>query len=377
MNDYRLEKCDFNALFSTNCGVYSEMNITNHTYMDIDVIEHDGSRRTLPKSFEMRIGMPSDVVLEKRTHIGPIMEVPIPRMDGIRARINHQVLANKGYVYVKEFNVTIAANDNARLVKHPYQSIDYSSVLGRSMDRAREVIDSSLLISVTANDPTGKLNTLYTGFGDNVIQIPVTHDILSKYDEPTISYVFKSNGVPSDTYVTSIADLLGEDDIVELNNGIFPFLSKTEKDIDKHILNHRTYSTKAVQEKLDRMKEEYTREYNKLKKMYDDDKIILNGKIVRLNDLLASKEQECNSLNAKCSSLEGLLAASEAQSYRNAKMVISNNNKEISERKLDIESVKHVSAKQESEFKAWHMVAAVAIPVVAACVGVLVKKWAD
>lgn len=371
----------FDTLFSKCCGTYAEFNIVNHTHMDVSVINHDGSRQTLPRHVRMYQNTSNELILEKRHVIGPIVPdkqgIIIPKLPGLRVRVSGDLLEEQGDVYVKEFNIVLAANDYANVVKHPYQCLDYSNVLDRAVEEAHKVIDGSLLISVTANDPSGRLTDLYTGFGDDIINIPVQHDVLSSQATPTMSYVFKSNGVTSNVYTIDISSLHGSDDVLEISNGLFPFLSKTDKDLDKYFLNYKTYGAKAVQSKIDVLRQEYEDKISKAKQSYDLDKVLLTNQLARLKDNLVSKEHQLEVALSKCASLEGLLASADSQLERQTKLSIMDNNKDISNNKLEIESIKHATVKRDSEFKSWHMVAAVAVPVVTACVGLLMKKWAD
>lgn len=368
----------FDTLFSKCCGVYTELNIVNHTHMDISIINHDGSRQTLPRHVRMYQNTSNELILEKRHVVGPIVPdkngVIIPKLPGLRVRVNGDLLEEQGDVYVKEFNIVLAANDYSNVVKHPYQCLDYNSVLDKSIEEAHKVINDSLLISVTASDPSGKLTNLYTGFGDDIINIPVQHDILSSRTTPTMSYVFKANGITSRVYTIDISSLHGNEDVLEISNGLFPFLSKTDKDLDKYFLNYKTYGAKAVQSKMDTLKQEYDDKAAKEKQAHDLEKMLLANQLARLKDKLTAKEHELETTKSKCASLEGLLASAESQLERNMRLSIMDNNKSISNNKLKIESIKQTSAKRESDFKAWHMIVGIVVPIVTACFGIYMKK---
>lgn len=368
---------ELGRLISNKVGYYNELLVLNYTSFDIAVVDHNNDRHVIP-GCPIYTGITNEVLIENRktmaqtkpTDYGPTLVFP-----GVRVVVSENDLS-LGPVYISELNIVIASARDSMTVKHPYGCVDYTQAALRANLKFEQAAEESILVSITANDPTGSLKELYTGVGDSIIKIPVQHEIEACVT-PQLVYAIRDPDGLSRVMTIDISTLSDKDKVLYTDNSIIKFVTLDEDEANIILKNYKTYSVESVNKRVEQVKDEYEKKLAAMKHSHETEKVVMESNIKRLKDVILDKDHQITTLESKYNSLLGTYQYMDAQLERKREVEISENKKRISDHNVDIAETKSNTTRRESEYKLWYLIAAAAAPIVTGCIGVLIKKWME
>ena len=371
------EDLDLPAILSTEVAIYNELTIINNTLSDVSVIYPTGECKTLPSCpIYIAQALRKEVVIQERYGLDNIRNprdgTPI-KLKGRRIVIKQEEL-EKQPVFVKELNIVLTPSYNANYVKHPCESLDYTEAAIKAVASFTKAVDESISITITANDPTNSVDTLYTAVCGTLFTIPVYH-------------AYESSIIPQIIYTVKVADsvtvitidlrdwLNSTSPILIPEQSILPFITRDKIIAEETLASYRTYSADEIDERLKKLASEYEAERAAVKETHEIELISLNNQLKRFKDLIAEKDHEITMLTAKYDSLSGSVMYGDLSQERLLKKETLINANAISENNVAIATTKASTTRIESDSKMWQIIAVAAVPILAAVAGILIKKW--
>jgi len=378
LNNYTVtDEQELPAILTTELAIYNEITIINNTSSDIAVIYSTGECKILP-SYPSYIAqtLRKEVVIQERHGLdnlrNPRDGSPI-KLTGRRISVPQDEIV-KHPVFIKELNIVLTQGYNAKFVKHPCESIDYTEAAAKAVAEFSRAVDESISITITANDPTRSIDKLYTAICGTLFTIPVFHS----YDSSIIPQVIYTVKVADSVTVLTIdlGDWINSSSPILIpDKNILPFITKSKIVAEETLETYRTYSADEIDDRLKKLTTEHETKYTELKYSHDVETMGLESQLKRLKDLLAERDHAITMLTAKYDSLSGSILYGDLNQERLMKKEVLTNAKVVSENNVAIASTKASTTKLESDSKMWQIVAVAAVPILAAVAGIIIKKW--
>jgi hypothetical protein len=164
------------SLPAQTTSVYSELIIVNYTRNTIVVIDERNNRTTVPPCLEAEYRgtvqidhRSSNQVRDKRMRSGAVESL----LDGTRISIPYWMLVTGTY-YVEHLNLLLTNCTTGANILHPMSSPLYTSALVKAIKEECSLHDQPTM-RFLANDPEGRVSTIYGCIADKVIAIPCTN----------------------------------------------------------------------------------------------------------------------------------------------------------------------------------------------------------
>ena len=369
MSDYSAKQVNLGPLIRCHSAFYQETCIINACTRSIVVISLDGTKRTIEPvgtSFSNQT-----VVLHRRETMGSTIAfsgspVPIP---GVSIEVPYFKLQS-GPVYVEEFNVVVCTEEDAIVCRHPYAAMKYTESINESLKLLGDKILDAPGLRLLANDPKGRFDEIYTILDHGVITIPVTH-------MPDDLFVLKIVIINEGSYYTEELDLselhAGTTNIVEFTDKFIPFVTTSRANAETIASSYMWLNPQTFAEFRDKEQKQYQSnlsmieaQMNALRAEKDAKIKELTAKLTIINTTLAQIQAERDDYKYKYQYLKGDLNATNdiMSTYRDRQkfdydLAMSHND-------LAISRTKRKHAQEEATFKTWHLIAAAAIPTIAA-----------
>lgn len=353
---YTVEKAEHGPLIRSYACCYEETIIVNNTLDTVVVIDDRGNKTTLQPTFSRVFGY-QNVSIYTRACVGPTVtsqngpaQLPGKAYNIPKSSFEYQPC------FVEELNILICTYDMANQVSHPRQRVTYSDALNSIVEDIKELKEEFPHITISANDPEGRCNKLYTSLGDTTVTIPVT-DIEGK---PRLYVTTIQNSIP--TVQEFDLNLLLDDsdcDVLELENTIITYITTNRLKAMKYTKDFKKVTQAEVDDLIKKLTIQQKKEVDTLKEEHAVQSKEQELKISKLEttntDLKNKLEQTENQYN----SLKGDLDYKAIRQQDMNKAIISTNNVESTQ-------IKKEAAKDEAQFKLWHLLLAGGIPTASA-----------
>lgn len=369
MSNYSAKQVNLGPLTRCHSAFYQETCIINACTRNIVVISLDGSKRTVEpvgSAFNNQT-----IVLHRRETMGNTIAFsgsPIP-VPGVSVEVPYFKLQS-GPIYVEEFNIVVCTEEDAVVCRHPYAAMKYTESIDASLKLLGDKISDAPGLRLLANDPQGRYDEIYTILDHKVMTIPVTH---VPDDLFTLTVVIIDEG----KYFTDQLDLnelhTGTTNIVEFSNKFIPFVTTSKANAETIAKSYLWLNPQTFADFKEKEQKQYQANLNMLEtqmnalKAEKDAKIKeLSAKLMIANTTLAQIQAERDDYKYKYQYLKGDLNATNdiMSTYRDRQkfdydLAMANND-------LAISRTKRKHAQEEATFKTWHLIAAAAIPTIAA-----------
>lgn len=356
---YTIEDQVMGPLVGMIDAAYTEIAITNHTCRDIVIVDHNNNRTIINR---LSVSYSKEhVSISIRKGIGKTMNNRggPELLNGQIIKIELQDILNNP-VFINETNWVIGALDEKVEILHPYGCVTYSEALNRATEEISETLSNSPNMTMIANDPQKRIDKLFTSLSGNILTIPVTHIP----DTEATLQLKVTQGEESVIATTSLeAFLSGTEDYLELETGLFPFVTSNKNQCEKLI---RTYKPPTHQQ-IERADKEATlriKEMEELTKVklatmkeeYETKIKTLNGKLEIQNIELAKAKKDLEHMEAL---YNGIKAAFDARVIDKTTTFNENSITQKSEElefKTSTAGYKHAEAQLDHEEARWKLI---------------------
>ena len=375
---YEVENLNLDSLTRCYHGLYSEVLIQNNTYGNIVCIDSHNNKTVVPPMTSNQIGREQIVIWKRRT-TNPTVENNYPKScPGIRVIIPKHALMQEGGFFVKEVDLLVCTEAMSVMASHPQACMTYADAVSKATEDLVEAINDAPSIKITANDPEGRYNKLYTVYGNMTVEINVTKVygecvLMIHYFNRGESQVFE---VPLDEFFNS-----GED-ILDLEDLPINFITTNRIKAQHYASEVKRIPQAEVDKMLKNAEQKAAKDIAAVKAQYETDITIKASENKRLTEELKSVNAEKDDLEAKYRELKGVVEANNVIRDRDtknreyeAKQAISDNNRAISNNDVVTSRAKRDSAETEARFKLHHLVLAAAAPVAGQIALTIVKNY--
>lgn len=366
------EKEQINTGPLTRCfpGYYSEVLIQNNTRNTIVVIDCNNNKTNVPPISGNHIGREMVIIWIRKT-INPTVDTNNRpnQIPGTRINIPLHDLNREGGFYIDEINMVLCTEATATIASHPKSSVTFADASDQARSQMIEALDKSPTLKLTANDPEGRYNKLFTTFGDMLVEIEVQH--MYGEAEMQINYFYKDK---QDSFVVDLDEFFnGEEETLELQDLPITFLTTNKARALRYTGEYKRIPQSEVDELLKKAATRSAKEVSAVKDKFETELTLRDSETKRLNDALKNMTAERDQLELKLKELTAVISASNTMKEKEVKSQeldnkahISNNNVDISHNDVRTSEAKRDSAETESKYKLWHIVAAASIPVAGA-----------
>ena len=377
MPNYQLTQRELGPLARSQAAFYRETCIVNTCAKPVTLIESDGTMTEIPAagtdfSVESVLMHKREVVGSSKSYRGSDINIP-----GMTIEVPYFKLVS-GPVYVPEFNLVVCRAEDAEMCRHPFAAMRYSESIDQCLRLVADQICDAPGMRILANDPTDQFDTFYTLINSRVINIPVTH---VADDGITLTLVLINDG----QYYADVIDIdelsSGETNTVEFEDCVLPFITTSKLNAEEMAKAFKWLTPKAFALFKEKEQKRHEAELAAKDSMFEAYKAEREAKIKELaakltiiNTTLAQTQAERDDYKHRYQYLKGDINATNdiMETYRDRQKYATDMH--ISDNDVRTSSLKRKNAEEESTFKTWHLIAAAALPAVAAIGIELFKK---
>lgn len=367
---YEAEQITSGPLTRCYRGYYNELLIQNNTRHNIVVIDCNNNKTNVPPIGGNTIGREIVIVWLRKT-TNPTVDannrsISIP---GTRIDIPFHDLNREGGFYIEEINMVLCTEASSTIATHPKSSVTFADAADQARSQLVEALDNSPTLKLTANDPEGRYNKLFTTVGDLLVEIDVQH----MYGEAELQINYFNKG-KQDSFTIDLDEFFnGEDETIELQDLPITFLTTNKAKAMRYTGEYKRVPQAEVDELLKKAESRSAKEIAAIKDKYDTELTLKDSEVKRLSDSIKNLTAERDQLELKLKELNAVISAANTVKEKEVKLQeldnkahISSNNLDISHNDVRTSEAKRDSAETESKYKLWHIIAAASIPVVGA-----------
>lgn len=243
----------------TRCfkGYYYELLIQNSTSDTIIVIDHNNNKIPIPPASLTPIGSESVFVLWRKTCSETADRENHPKsVTGYQIRIPKHQLVGEGCIFLKSVNLVICSEAGAINACHPSAVVNYETAAYEIKKQMADMAHDIPTISLMANDPKGRVSTLYTMVGDMLVDIPVTNI----FGEANLKIIFSHKGKTTEYNIDLEEFFNSTENVVELDDCPIGFITTNKAIAERSSGEYRKISQAEANRLLKQQKDKMDRE---------------------------------------------------------------------------------------------------------------------
>lgn len=299
-------KLNLGPLTRCSTGYYYELLIQNCTTDTIVIIDHENNKIPVPPASLTPIGAEAVMVLWRKTLDSTASTNNNPKaLSGYQIRIPKHLLMGEGCIFLKAINMVICSEAGAINACHPSASVDYDAATYEVKKQLADMASEAPCISLMANDPKGRFNSLYTVVGDMLVKIPVTNI----FGEANLKMIFSYQGKSSEYNIDLEAFLSSTESVMELDDCPIGFITTNKAIAERSSGEYKKISQAEANRLLKQQKDKLDREKEVADEQHKAEMRIKDQELDAMKTRLKMAESEYERLKSEYDSFTGNVSA--------------------------------------------------------------------
>lgn len=326
---YKVFQRSMGAVPNTTQGLYEERVVVNCTPRTIGVVDKFGNKSII-KQDTKEIG--HDIKIYIRSGVGnkATDNRSVAVLETTVCVIDYQALLTDS-IYVKEADLVICNSKDLNHVTHPNLSFSYEDnfrMMYSHMINSNHI--KTPTVKIVANDPTGRIKSIYMNILDTICTIDVTHYQIS---DNGVTVMYPSDGfsikfIPFDVILSSN----GFVKLDKINCFIGTSIDIVRSAMDREYSDRKIYTRKEYEDLEKSLKTSFKKDMSdmesNLKSKFKSDQMLAESNLSALKAKHETLVLEHESLKRVCSTTNGYFDAFERKMERETR-VLENESKKM------------------------------------------------